>query len=93
MCDSGYYRLFGNCKMCDDVALVTVLAIVVPAVVVLGTTVFIFWAGTHMPCTFRPTHPIPCRKVLCCSDQRNSVFKCDPVMRHGTRLAGLTPPA
>jgi hypothetical protein len=57
MCDSGYYRLFGNCKICDGVALVTVLAIVVPAVVVLGTTVFIFWAGTHVPCTFRPTHP------------------------------------
>ena len=59
MCDSGYYRLFGNCKICDSVALVMVLAIVVPAVAVLGTTVFIFWGGTHVLCTFRLTRPIP----------------------------------
>ena len=87
MCDSGYYRLFGNCKICDGVALVTVLAIVVPAVAVLGTTVFVFWGGTHVLCKFRLTHPIPCLKVLCCSNERTSVSKCYPIMRHGTRLA------
>ena len=61
-CDVGYYGLSGRCHECGNRILVLFLSRAVPALTILGVTLFLFWGGKVDP-KKGESLPLSCRYI------------------------------
>jgi hypothetical protein len=61
-CDVGYYGFSGRCHECGNRYLVLFLACAVPALTILGITLFLFWGGKVDP-KKGESLPLSCRYI------------------------------